>query len=186
MKEIKTLRVAGAVAAVAAVGSTLFGGSAAADEAPRGITSTIEMKGNNAPRFEGPDSILAGEPLQITNSTDPQRIGPHTFTLIEGEQLPRGREELGKCFQLKGVCKRVARAHRVDFQTFQVDRPNVEKGGPGWNQTFAEVQRGDSWYTETEDEATNRQVTASPGNLRYFCVVHPDTMRGKIEVLPNP
>lgn len=184
MQKHKTLRVAGAVAALAAAGAMVAGGTAATADVAKGPSNSIKIKSNTKPRFDGPETILAGSELQILNKTDPQEIGPHIFSLIEKPALPKGKEELKRCAKIKGVCKDIAVAHEVNFDTFEVGQPIVERGETGWDQSFdGETQEGDSWYTETEGEAHSRQVTAGAGNLWFLCVVHPD-MQGKIKVLP--
>ncbi len=47
-------------------------------------------------------TVPFGVDLQIVNKTDPNKIGPHTFTLVAKSELPRGRDELKKCGQMKG------------------------------------------------------------------------------------
>ena len=73
-------------------------------------------------------------------------------------------------------------AHEVDSgRTFEVGQPNVENGSPGWDAPFDADTDGDSWYTETKDETTCRQVSTTEDHLRYFCLVHP-FMNGKVKV----
>jgi len=184
MKDSKSLRVAGAVAAFAALGSIFLGGTASAEESARGAAATIDIKGNNHPRFEGPETVDAGQQLEIVNNTDPDRIGPHSFSLFERSELPRGRDEMKRCGQIKGLCKRVANDHGVfPPNDFEVDNPVVDNGSAGWDTSYDRGVSGDSWLTLVEDETHSRAVTAGPGNLRYLCIVHPD-MQGKIKVLP--
>ncbi len=184
MKDSKTLRLAGAVAALAALGSILLGGTASAEESARGLDAEIAIKGNNHPRFDGPETVEVGQQLEIVNKTDPDRIGPHSFSLFERSELPRGRDEMKRCGQIKGLCKRVANDHGVfPPNDFEVDNPVVDNGSAGWDTSYDRGVSGDSWLTQVEDETHSRAVTAAPGNLRYLCIVHPD-MQGKIKVLP--
>ena len=169
-----------------AVGVVTIGlvGSAAADQTQeRGIDVTVEMKMvNGKPKFLGPDFVATTQDLTVINKTKPNRIGPHTFTLIKESLLPEGKQKR-KCFNLEyKPCRKVVRAHRVNFETGEVARPIVEKGLEGWDTFFTSTATGDSWFTETKDEEHVRQVTAASGEtLAFFCVVHP-FMQGKIEV----
>ena len=183
MYKHKTLRVAGAVAVLAAAGAVVAGGTVATADVAKGLEGSIKMKGNNVPRFDAPETVEAGQDLQIVNKSNPQQIGPHTFSLVEKTALPRGRDELKRCGKLKGICKDIAVAHEIDFQTFEIGEPNVERGAEGWDARFTGSEEGDTWYTETKDETTSRQVTAGAGNLWFMCAVHPE-MQGKVKVLP--
>ena len=182
MQKHKTLRLAGAVAALAATGALVAGGTAATADVAKGPTAVVKMKGNVKPRFDAPETVIAGQSLQIINKTDPQEIGPHTFTLMDRQALPRGRDELKRCAKIRGVCKDVFIAHEVDPQTFEVGEPNVERGVVGWDALFDGTEEGDTWYTETQDETTSRPVTAGGGNLWFMCIVHPE-MQDKVKVL---
>ncbi len=184
MQTHKTLRLAGVVAALAAAGAVIAGGTVATANVDKGLVSTIKIKGNNQPRFDAPETVTAGADLQILNKTDPQKIGPHSFSLVEKQALPRGRDELRRCGRLKGVCKDIVVAHEVDLQTFEVGEPDVERGLEGWDAVFdGGSQEGDTWFTEAQNETTSRQVTAGAGNLWFMCVIHAN-MQGKVKVLP--
>ena len=184
MKNAKSMRVAGAVAALAAVGAVAASGTVATAEVARGpVDQSIEIRGNLNPRFDAPESIMFGTDLQIVNKTKPNKIGPHTFSLVEKDQLPKGKDELKRCSKLKDVCKDIAIAHELDFSTGEIGEPNVERGLTGWDALFTGAEEGDTWFTSTKDETTSRQVTAAPGKLWFLCAVHPE-MQGKIQVGP--
>jgi plastocyanin len=179
------LRFGGVLAALTALAVVGVGGSASAADTAKGpsLNPQVKIKGNGNPHFVAPEVVGIGQELEIVNRTDPTVIGPHTFSLVEKEALPKTNEEIEKCSNLKLVCKDIANAHKVDPQTFAVEKPDVEKGFPGWDATFdGAQQKGDSWYTETQDETTSRQVSAGPGNLWFVCAVHP-FMQGKVKVL---
>jgi plastocyanin len=183
MKQRRTLRVAGAVAALAAAGAVATAGTVAAADVAKGVDATIKIKGNAHPRFVAPDTVIAGSDLGIVNRTNPQVIGPHTFSLIEKSELPRTRDEFKRCARIRGICKQIANDHGVfPPADFEVDEPDVENGSTGWDTTYDGEDSGDSWLTENEDELAHRQVTADPGNLWFLCIVHPD-MQGKVKVL---
>ena len=185
MKNHKSMRLGAAAAALAAVTAVAVSGSATASPPERGVTDVIKMKFNNqqGPFFEHPDSISDGTSLRIVNKTDPQQIGPHTFSLVRASKLPT-REQRRRCGFLElRVCREVAEAHEVDPQTFDVGEPDVDNGLVGWDLRFdGEGRHGDTWYTETEGETEERLVTSQQNQLIFFCVVHPE-MRGKIPII---
>jgi hypothetical protein len=187
MHKSKTVRVAGVVAALAATGAMVAGGTAATADESKGPVpgNSIKIKGNNHPRFDAPETVNALQDLQVVNKTNPGVIGPHTFSLIEKDQLPRNREQFKRCAKLRGVCKDIFNAHEVDPQTFEVGERNVENGLVGWDARFTGDEPGDSWFTDEEGETTSRQVTATPGNLWFICIIHPD-MQGKVKVVGLP
>lgn len=190
LKKRNTLRVAGAVAALAAISVVATsGGAAASDSAKRGDTAVIEIKNNNHPKFVGPETVVQGTgTISVVNHTDPSKIGPHSFSLVEKSALPKNIDEFKDCGKLKPhtVCKNVFKAHDVGPPPdFPIGKPEVEKGDEGWDALFDdEHQKGDSFLLQAEDEETSRSVSADPGNLWYMCIVHPE-MQGKIKVVPG-
>lgn len=146
-------------------------------------TQTIKMKQSKRDLwFEGPPAVRSGANLRIVNRTNPNRVGPHTFSLVQGRLLPRTRNQFQRCFTPGRICFGIAEAHELDFETEEVNRPLVEVGRDGWDRSFTSERDGDSWYTGTRDEAITQQVSAGSGRtLRFICAVHP-FMQGKIEV----
>ena len=166
------------------MGSLAPGGTAAAEEVARPRCRDQDQGQQASSVRWSRDGRWSASSLQIVNKTDPDRIGPHTFTLFDAGELPRGRDEIKRCGKIKGLCKRVANDHGVfPPDDFEVDDPVVENGSAGWDTSYEGGTSGDSWFTQTEDETTSRQLTAAPGNLRFLCIVHPD-MQGKVKVLP--
>ena len=160
------LFAAGAIG-VAAVG---FAGSAAADqERAGGDSATIKMKmQDGGPVFTGPDAIDRGEKLRVVNRTNPNQIGPHTFTLVK-----KGRKPYDRIFA----------AHQIGPPpNFEVGKKSVDTGRKGWDRPFTRNHDGDSWYTERRNTSQTRKVKADVGKtIRYFCAIHP-FMKGKFEV----
>ena len=183
-RALRGLLAAGAAAGlIAALGS---GSPASADERAQAAaaTKTISMRFDaRGPRFTGSDTVRTGQPLRIRNLSDPRKIGPHTFTLVAANVLPRSRKAMEQCFTPRKICMNVAIAHELDEKSEKVNRPLVEAGLPGWDRRFSKKSRkGDSWYTETQGEEFEQPVSARAGTLlRYLCVVHPE-MQGKIKV----
>lgn len=176
-----------AIVLATTVGAAIvIGGAAAASagEGPAKATGnakiTMYLKGRDL-GFSGPRKISSGAELTIGNGTNPNKVGPHTFTLIRKRRLPETRNQMRNCEHGKTVCGAIAKAHRYDPRTNIVSKPDVDVGRTGWDRSFG--KRGDSWYTETKGEKTSRVVSAKPGTtLYYFCVVHP-FMQGKIKVV---
>jgi hypothetical protein len=176
---------AGALAAATAAGVVAFASSgASADEttarANNDATIKIVLDGKE-PIFQGANKVARGETLKIVNETSPEDIGPHTFTLVKEKLLPDTKQEMKDCEHLKlEVCQDVAAAHKVDLETFEVNKRIVDRGEKGWDKPFG--HKGDTWYVNGEGKENAREVTAKAGEtLHYFCIVHP-FMQGKIKV----
>jgi hypothetical protein len=173
----------GALAAVVAVGATgVVSVGGAAGKAADGNAAKIKMitKGKDL-LFKGPRKIEAGAELDVINKTDPEQVGPHTFTLVKPEDLPETKKQMKDCEKLKSeFCMNIAEKHKVNLETFEIGKPSVEAGKKGWDKSFG--NRGDSWFAEAKGESEARKVSAKPGTtLYYFCAVHP-FMQGKIKV----
>lgn len=145
-------------------------------------TITMKAAGKRL-SFDGPETVVKGQELRIVNDTNPRRVGPHTFSLAKPSVLPHTRKQFKQCFTPGKICMQIALAHKFDPRTEKIRKPVVNAGAKGWNKMFSKTQTGDSWYTETQDQAFTRRVTASVGaTLSFICAVHPD-MQGKIEVV---
>jgi hypothetical protein len=183
LKTASKVRILGVTGALVALAAVTAGGPASAG-AKGEIGNTIKIKGDRHPHFVAPDEVVTGQDLQIKNLTRPRQIGPHTFSLVTKDALPKGRDELRKC-ALKGklICGDIFEAHEVNFEAEEVGEPNVENGSEGWDTPFDSVNPGDSWFTLHKDETTARQVTAPSGaKLFFMCAIHPD-MQGKVQVV---
>lgn len=184
-----TFRAAAAALAVAIVGAGgLVAMSASASPAKSSpgtakIKMKVEGKGKNADMFfKGPKKVEKGAKLKVINKTSPSKVGPHTFTLVKQNRLPGTQKEVKDCEKLKlAVCVNVFKAHEVDPNTFEVNKPKVEVGRKGWDKSFGRT--GDSWVSESAGSHNTRRVSANDGKtLYYFCLVHP-FMQGKIKVV---
>lgn len=168
-----------AASIMAVFGLTLFttSSSPAKGDAP---TTKIKMVIDGGLVFTGPDTIEAGSNLKIINQTS---VGPHFFSLFEEGSLPTTAKENTQCANLDlPACKNVARAHDISKRS-KVKKRTVDKGRDGWDKSFSGELKGDSWYTDSENQSQSRVVTAAPGStLYYLCVIHPETMRGSIQV----
>lgn len=177
---------AGALAVATAAGVAVFAtGGASADEnsaarAPEQATIKMVLDGKDV-FFTGAGKVEHGGSLKIVNTTDPEEIGPHTFTLVKERLIPDTKQEMKECERGElEVCNDVMAAHKVNFETFEVGRPSVDAREDGWDKSFG--NKGDSWYTGQQGEKHKRNVSAEAGKtLHYFCVIHP-FMHGQIKV----
>lgn len=165
----------------------------ASDEDARlgtGGSATIAMvKDGQEPAFEGSPTVQTGEKLTIVNETSPSFRGPHFFSLTKPSLVPDTGPELKACFKAEpgSVCRRIFKAHEVDFEKRQIGKRVVDSGETGWDRVFNEQRKGDSWFSDEQGSEYSAKVKFSAGRtLSYFCAFHPDTMRGEITVVGAP
>jgi plastocyanin len=169
------------VALAAVLAGSVFAGAASAGN---GATIFMEREGSRLFFQPKTTTIDPGGELRIENSTNPQRFGPHTFSLVKRRVRPDTKQERRNCFNKGHICRKIARWHDTDFQTGEVGTQVVEPGIliPQWDMMGDKDEVGDSWYTETRNESHARDVGASPGATLYFmCAIHPN-MKGKVVV----
>jgi hypothetical protein len=138
-------------------------------------------------KFVGPESVNAGEKLEIVNKTNPKQVGPHTFSLVTKGSLPKTRKAMNGCFAPKKICLAVAQWHGFNPKTERISKNLVKAGPAGWS-TMGDAtgKKGDSWYTEKKGATFSQAVTAKAGTtLYYICAVHPE-MQGEVEVKEAP
>ena len=177
-----SLKRAGALVAVSAIGLAVYAsaGTAAAPKAGEAATITATSNGKNL-EFTGSTEVSVGSKLKIVNATNPKEVGPHTFSLVKANKLPTTRSEMRACEKLEAaVCKAILVAQGANPETGMIKRPDVDVGKKGWDTSFGKT--GDTWFTQEEGEIESRPVTASPGTLHYLCLIHP-FMQGKIKVV---
>jgi hypothetical protein len=166
------------VAAVMALVVAIAPGTAGAE------TAKIKMKGKTekALKFAGATEVERGQKLKIVNKTSPKKVGPHTFTLLESNLVPKNEKQGEKCFGPGGICQEIFAAHEIDEESETIGKPDIDVAKKGWDFMFDEGVTGDSWFTFEEDEKTSRRVKAdSNSKLSYFCVIHP-WMVGELKV----
>lgn len=186
MSAISRKALGGVLATAVLAGALVVGiGGASAEQARGGgggnpVTIAADVQGGKLV-FDGPSQVREGARLRVVNRTSPRRVGPHTFSLVRQGELPETNRQERRCFAGDNVCARIARAHRVDFQTGEVARPSVERGENGWDRRFGRT--GDSFFTETKDEKHTRRVAAKAGERLWFmCAIHPD-MQKRVNVV---
>lgn len=192
MRTGRSTAARGLLAAGAAAGLALALGAGSAASADEGTsaaaatagTKTISMRADRrGPRFTGSTTVRTGQQLRIRNLSDPRQIGPHTFSLIAANAMPKSRKAMQQCFSPGKICMTIALAHEFNPQTEDIGKVLAEAGQPGWDKRFSRTSKtGDSWYTEKKGEEFSQLVSAKAGTvLRYICAVHPE-MQGKIRV----
>jgi plastocyanin len=178
---LRALLFAVPVAALALVFAAPVG---AAEVPSTGVTAEIDMvfeKGKV--KFVAPQTVTQGDTLKIVNSTDPKKVGPHTFSLVKKGTLPKTGPARKACFSPKHICLSIAEWHKVNLKTGKVGVDPVKAGPAGWSTAGDNAKKGDSWFTEKKGETFEQQVTAAPGDLYFICAVHA-WMQGKVKVVP--
>ena len=183
--KITKARITGGFALVAVAGAGAISAAPTAaqkyDGGPKPITIRAVQKGKSLV-YTGPNKVERGAKLTVVNETNPKKVGPHTFSLVKRSLLPDTAKEQKDCgHKLEGVCGRIAKAHKVNFETGAVNRKSVEVGKKGWDRRFG--KKGDSFFTETEEGKQTRKVRAKVGTKLWFlCAVHPE-MQKKVRVI---
>jgi plastocyanin len=168
---------------VAAVALILAAPVGAAEVPATGTTVEIDMKFEKGKIFfEGPKTVTQGDTLKIVNTTDPKKIGPHTFSLVKKSVLPKTPSARKSCFTPKHICLSIATWHKFNPKTEKIGLDPVEVGPKGWSTAGDNSKKGDSWFTEKKGESFEQQVTAATGDLYYICAVH-SFMQGKVKVV---
>lgn len=189
MKRLSLVVVSGVVALAA----VLPGLASAADELPAptvpptGKTAVIKMVlGKKGLSFSGPSTITQGDELKIVDKTNPKKVGPHTFSLVESSVLPKTKQQQKVCFTKNHICKEIALWHGAKGNGPPKINP-VEAGPAGWSTMGNLTEKGDSWFTGNKPGASyEQQLTAEAGTtIHFICAVHPE-MQGSFKVKAPP
>jgi len=150
---------------------------------------TVFIKdGKQGLRFVAPKTIVAGENLTVLNTTNPKKVGPHTFSLVAKSEIPKTAKERKLCFTKGHICKAIAGWHGVKGNGPVKVNP-VEVGPVGWSTLGSLTEKGDSWFTGVKPNASitqpvSAETAAGPTTIYFMCAIHP-WMHGSIEVLPG-
>ncbi len=164
-------------------------GSAAADvpaplSTPTGdsVKITVEEVAGKL-EFVGPETVVEGDELEVVDKTNPQRVGPITFSLVRRGYLPKTRHAQAICFTPGHICWAIAEWQGVHGEGMPTINP-AEAGSPGWDAMGTKTAPGDSWFSGTERGGRFAQpVTAKAGTRLWFMdAIHP-WMRGTIKVV---
>ena len=186
MRKLRGATAATIVIALGVAGTAAMSVSAAprrSDAKPG--QSTIRIKADFKKKklfFDGPKRVEKGSKLRILDTTDPSKVGPHTFTLVKESHVPRTKKQVNDCGRLlTAVCKRVVKDHKVNLKTGEVGKPIVDPGKTGWDKSYG--KKGDSSVFEAKGSSNTRRVSAKAGTkLYYMCLVHP-FMHGSFKVV---
>lgn len=190
------LRALVLVASTALLALAISGPVSTAAVTPTGNTAVISMELTKGKlKFVGPESVVAGDQLEIISKTNPKQVGPHTFSLVTKGSLPKTRKAMQSCFSPKKICLAIAKWHGFNPKTEKITKNLVKAGPAGWS-TMGDAtgKTGDSWFSGESKKGTHvsQEVTAEAGTtLYYICAVHPE-MQGSVKVeapvvpLPTP
>jgi hypothetical protein len=133
--------------------------------------------------FVGPKTVTEGDELEIVDKTNPQKVGPVTFSLVRSGYLPKTRHAQAICFTPGHICWSIAEWQGVHGEGVPTINP-AAAGSPGWDTMGTTSAPGDSWYSGTERGGRFAQeVTAKAGTRLWFMdAIHP-WLRGTIKVL---
>lgn len=161
---------------------------AGAERAPStGVTDVIRVvlvKGQL--RFVGPATVTAGDELEIVNRTNPDQVGPVTFSLITSGAVPRTAAARKNCNMPRHICSAIAAWHGYGASE-RVEINPVKAGPPGWSTPGnATGLQGDSWFSDERGESFSQVISPlAPSTLFYFDAIHP-WLHGRLTVLPAP
>jgi hypothetical protein len=180
-----------AVAAATAFAAVPALGASSGEEASIGpATPTVYIKdGKGGLRFVAPESVVEGEELRVVNQTNPKKVGPHTFSLVTPESVPKTKSDRHSCFTPKHICMSIAKWHGFNFKTEKITINPAEAGLEGWSTEGSVSKKGDSWFTgEKPGTSITQQVNANTSvdetvTIHFICAIHP-WMHGSIKVLP--
>ena len=178
---LRALALAVPVATLAFIG--VAGSASAADLLPEKSVISMDLTKGKL-HFTAPETVTAGQPLEIVNKTNPKQVGPHTFSLVTKASLPKTRKAQNSCFSPKKICFAIAKWHRFDPKTETI-KLNLAKAGPaGWSTMGSISKKGDSWFSgEAKGGHVAQKVSAPAGTtLHFICAVHPE-MQGEVEVV---
>jgi hypothetical protein len=152
--------------------------------APTGNTVTIaveEVAGKL--KFVGPATVVEGDELEVVDKTNPQKVGPITFSLVRRGYLPRTKRAQAICFTPGHICWAIAEWQGVHGEGVPTVNP-AEAGAPGWDTPGAPGVPGDSWFSGTAPGGGfGQEVTARAGRRLWFMdAIHP-WLRGTVRVI---
>jgi hypothetical protein len=177
------MAVTAAVAALAVSAPGLAG----AETPAAGGTAVVHIEEvQGVLEFVAPATVTQGDQLEIVNETDPQKVGPHTFSLVTRGSLPKTPGARKNCFTPQHICLSISKWHGFNPKTEKIGINPDEVGPAGWSTLGSTTRKGDSWFTEKMGDSFSQQVTADPARtptLYFVCAIHP-WMHGQITVLP--
>ena len=172
------------VAALAAGGGKALAAAPPALPEPTGDTATITVEETAGKlRFVGPETVGEGDELEIVDKTNPQKVGPVTFSLVRRGYLPKTKPAQADCFTPGHICWAIAEWQGVHGEGVPTINP-AEAGQAGWDTMGTTATPGDSWFSGTRSGGHfGQEVTAKAGARLWFMdAIHP-WLRGTIKVV---
>jgi len=176
-----------ALLAAALFGSQLSTSSAA----PPQKTDTVFIRGEQAATgghirltFDAPKTVHVGDILKVRNTTNPKQVGPHTFSMVQGNVRPTTKTQRKKCFTPGHICFAIAHWHGSNGHTPITQNP-AKAGKPGWDTEGNVHKKGDSWFSGNKKGGSVSQVVAAQAGttMTFMCAIHP-YMQADIKVVP--
>lgn len=189
MKQIR-LVVAATAVAVLCVSASAFAATYPEGTSTTPTVPTVYIKGNSEGnlRFVAPKTVVDGEELAVVNTTDPHKVGPHTFSLVTKGSVPKTAKARQLCFTPNHICKAIASWHGVKGNGPPTKNP-AEAGATGWDTLGSLTKEGDSWFTGEKpgtsfEQPVSVDTSAGASRIYFICAIHP-WMHGSINVLPG-
>jgi hypothetical protein len=134
-------------------------------------------------KFVAPPTVAEGDELEIVNATNPQKVGPVTFSLVRPGYLPKTKPAQANCFTPGHICWSIAEWQGVHGEGVPTINP-AEAGLPGWDTLGSTSVPGDSWFSGLEAGTSfSQEVSAKAGRRLWFMdAIHP-FVRGTIKVV---
>ncbi len=188
LKQLRLVAAATVVAVLCVSASALAAPYSPPTSTATTSVPTVFISEKGGLHFEAPKTIVDGETLAVVNTTNPKKVGPHTFSLVTKESIPTTAKERQLCFTPHHICKAIAGWHGVKGNGPPKENP-AEAGPEGWSTLGSLTKKGDSWFTGEKPGSSFEQpvdVDTSAGATRiyFMCAIHP-WMHGTINVLPG-
>ncbi len=188
MKQLRLVVAATVVAALCVSASALAAPYSPPSSTATTSVPTVFISEKGGLHFEAPKTIVNGEELAVVNTTNPKKVGPHTFSLVTKGSIPTTAKGRQLCFTPNHICKAIAAWHGVKGNGPPKVNP-AEAGPEGWSTLGSLTKKGDSWFTGTKpgssfEQKVNVDTTAGATRIYFMCAIHP-WMHGTINVLPG-
>lgn len=189
MKQLRLLAAATVVAVLCVSASALAAPYGPPSAAPSGTVPTVFIKESKGKLFfEAPKTVADGEELAVVNTTNPHKVGPHTFSLVTKGSIPTTSKGRQLCFTPNHICKAIAGWHGVKGNGPVKVNP-ADAGPEGWSTEGSLTKKGDSWFTGEKPNSSIKEkvdvdTSAGPTRIYFMCAIHP-WMHGSINVLPG-
>lgn len=189
LKQLRLVAAATVVAVLCVSASALAAPYGPPSANPSGTVPTVFIKESKGKLlFEAPKTVADGEELAVVNTTNPHKVGPHTFSLVTKGSIPTTAKGRQLCFTPNHICKAIAGWHGVKGNGPVKVNP-ADAGPEGWSTEGSLTKKGDSWFTGEKPNSSIKEkvdvdTSAGPTRIYFMCAIHP-WMHGSINVLPG-